>query len=321
MLFLVRRRSNNPQMALTSTAGSRDPQGLSTRLFLLGPNDSPPPSAEVRVEFGAESRARAPGAANTDHYMVVRLGRNQETLLTSLPREDTPQRFDEFAHGLLVADGLGATGEEASRLAITTLTHMALHFGRWNVRINPTIAEEVMERGKRFYRGVDSVLLEAGKGRAGLQSTLTAVYSAGNEMFVVHVGHSRAYLFRDGQLLPLTHDDTVSSTRPAWARTIDPADSARDLHHILTDVLGQGEATGPTIDIERCGILDGDVVLLCTNGLTDVVDDARIADTLQRNKKPADQCRALVALAVQSGSNDDVTAITGRYQIVQRSPD
>lgn len=306
-------------MAQTRSVESRDPQGLATRLFLLGPNDSPPPSADVRVEFGAKSvGSPSATAANSDHYMVVRLGRHQETLLTSLPKEETPQRFEEFAYGLVIADGLGATGEEASRLAITTLTHMAIHFGRWNVRINPTIAEEVIERGKRYYRGVDSVLLEAGKDKAGLQSTLTAVYSAGNDMFIVHVGHSRAYLFRDGQLLPLTHDHTVSSARPAWARTIDLTDSARDLHHILTDVLGQGAATGPTVDIERCGLLDGDVVLLCTNGLTDVVDEARIADTLQRHPNPQDQCRALVALAVESGSNDDVTALAGRYHIVER---
>lgn len=309
-------------MVPSKTAQSHDPQGLATRLFLLGPNDSPPPSAKVRVEFGAESRRRRSGAgANSDHYVVVKLGRHQETLLTSLPEEEIPQRFDEFAYGMIVADGLGANGEAASRLAITTLTHVAIHFGRWNVRVSPTIAEEIIERGKRYYRGVDSVLLETGKHGAGLQSTLTAVYSAGSDMFIVHVGHSRAYLFRDGQLSLLTHDHTVSSERPAWAKTIDLTDSARDLHHILTDVLGQGGATGPKIDIERCGILDGDVVLLCTNGLTDVVDDAHIADTLQRHQTPEDQCRALVALAMQSGSTDDVTALAGRYHIVERSPD
>ena len=93
-------------------------------------------SSAIRVEFGACS---SPGTrpANQDHYLVLRLGRHQETIATSLPEGEVPVRFDEAAYGMAVADGMGAVGagETASRMAISTLAHLALHFAKWNVRI------------------------------------------------------------------------------------------------------------------------------------------------------------------------------------------
>ena len=69
---------------------------------------------------------------------------------------------------MVVADGMGSAGEAASRLAISTLVHLAIYFGRWNVRIDEPIAEEVMDRAERFYRSVDSTLAagEPAKARA-----------------------------------------------------------------------------------------------------------------------------------------------------------
>ena len=115
-------------------------------------------SSSIRVEIAACSR---PGSrsANADHYHVVRLGRHQETIATSLPEGDVPARFDEAAYGIFVADGTGAvdSGETASRLAISTLAHLALHFARWNVRIDPRTADDVIHQGLRFYRRVDDL--------------------------------------------------------------------------------------------------------------------------------------------------------------------
>ena len=152
----------------------------------------------MEVEFGARSRQGPRQSVNEDHYLIVRVGRHQETLMTSLPDGDVPQRFDEFGYGMVVADGMGSAGEAASRLAISTLVHLVIYFGKWNVRIDEPIADEMMDRAERFYRSVDSTLLQAGRDNPrGLQTTLTAVYTAGTELFFAHVGHSRAYLFRD----------------------------------------------------------------------------------------------------------------------------
>ena len=211
---------------------------------------------------------------------------------------------------------MGVAGEAASRLAIATLVHLATNFGRWHVRVNEPIADEIVDRAQRFYRGIDSALLLASPGSTRrLQTTMTAVFTAGSELFFAHVGHSRAYVYRDNELMQLTHDHTLDSKRPRPLTLVDGCARPRDLQHVLTETLGGGAAAAPRIDVERCGLLDGDVVLLCTNGLTDVANDDRIATALRLHGTPDDQCRALIDLAVNSGGNDDVTALVARYRI------
>src|SRR4051812_49669138 len=97
-------------------------------MLLLTPDLFPPLSASATVEIGARSRAPAARHTNDDHYIVLRLGRSQEILLTSLPANLT-KRFDEHAYGMVVADGMGSAGELASRLAITALMELAGCFG------------------------------------------------------------------------------------------------------------------------------------------------------------------------------------------------
>jgi protein phosphatase len=279
---------------------------------LLGHRDFPPLSSLVQVAFGAQSRRGRLQTQKADHYLIVRLGRNQETIMTSLPRAEVPLPFDEFGYAMLVADG---GGEMASRLALSTLVHLALHFGKWNVRIDEDVAHEVMERAERFYRQVDGVVTETRRTQpasAGMQTTLTAIYSAGSDCFFAHVGHSRAYLFRDGKLLQMTCDHTLDGAR-GRPHSLTPA--ARDLQHILTDTIGGGQAASLKVDVEHFRLLDRDLVLLCTNGLTDVVQDERIEAALGGNVTPAEHCQALVDMALEAGGQDDVTALIARYRI------
>jgi PPM family protein phosphatase len=286
------------------------------------PLDSPPPSVDMEVGFGALSRQGPGRSANDDHYLIMRLGRHLETLKTSLPDGDLPKHFDEYGYGMVVADGMGSAGDLASRLAIATLVQLAVDFGKWHVRVNEPIADEMMDRAERYYRSIDSVLQKASHCYpAVLQTTLTAVYTAGSELFFAHVGHSRAYLFRDDHLMQLTHDHTLDRECPGKATIANGSASAQDQHHVMTETLGVGGAGSLRIDVERCGLLDGDLVLLCTNGLTDVVDDAQIARSLRFNPTPDDKCRALLDLAANSGASDDVTALVAQYRIRTRTGD
>src|SRR5436190_9252699 len=174
----------------------------------LGPGDAPPPSVNVEAVFGARSQRGWRHAVNDNHYWVVRVGRYQETVLTSLPDGEIPSRFAEHGYGMAIADGMGSAGEAASRLAMSTLVHLAIFFGQSHVRVNEPIADEMMDRGFRFYRSIDSTLLQAGSDRPlGLRTALTVVYSAGQELFFAHVGSSRAYMFRDDCLMQLTPAD------------------------------------------------------------------------------------------------------------------
>jgi protein phosphatase len=271
------------------------------------------------VEFGAESRPGTSRTVNEDHYAIIRLGRHQETVLTSLPAGLIPRRFDEYGYAMVVADGLGGggSGELASRLAITTLMHLVLHFGKWNLRIDDAIAGEVMMRAEYFYRYVDTTVLrssDAAPADIG-QTTLTATFGAGHDLFFAHVGHSRAYLCRHGTFLRLTRDHTTGDASGRIAPLIDVSDAARDLRHIITNAMGMAGSEGPQIDIERIQVCDGDRVLVCTNGLTDTVAEHQIATVLSSADHPGDQARALVDLATTAGGEDDVTALVALYHV------
>ena len=168
-------------------------------------------SSSLSVELAARSH---PGrrSANEDHYLVVRLGRHLETLATSLPDGEVPARFDETGYGIFVADGMGrlGAGETASRLAISTFAHLVLHYGRWNLRVDPRIADEVIQRGLHFYRSIDELVTETAQETSGRGTTLTVAYIADDTLFLAHVGHSRAYVLRQTSLTQLTRDQTLA---------------------------------------------------------------------------------------------------------------
>jgi len=275
-------------------------------------------ASAIKVEFAACS---SPGTrpANGDHYLVIRMGRHQETIATSLPDGEVPARFDEAAYGMVVADGLGdvGTGETASRLAISTLAHLALHFAKWNVRVDPRTADEMIQRGLRFYRRVDDCVTEAARDNpelSGMGTTLTAAYIADDMLFLAHVGHSRAYLLREGTFTQLTRDQTLAQRFGAGARPAPTPFAAHDIGHVLTDAIG-GRAGTPSIQIGKIRLQDEDCLLLCTNGLTDVVDDESARAVLQQPGALDQRCQALVDLALARGGADNVTAVVAKYSV------
>jgi protein phosphatase len=302
----------------------RSENGASQRIgeaFRLSPlvasPEFPPFSTRVAVDFAARSVKGRVRPVNEDHYLVMRLERAQETLLTSLPPSHVTPRFEEHAYAMIVADGIGGAGggEHASRVAVASLVQLALHFGKWQVRVDAAVAEDVMRRIEQFYRHVSGALVhESAEGAGPLRTTLTAAVTAGRDLIFAHVGHSRAYLYRDRDLIQLTKDHTVAGRRdPARAHLMDITGTASDLGHILTDTIGAGRH-GPRIDIERFTLRDRDVVLLCTNGLTDAVSDDEIAAILSRDS-PEQQAEHLIARALAAAAEDDATVVVTRYEI------
>lgn len=287
----------------------------------LPPPIFPPLSSTVQVTVGAHSHTGRIHDVNEDHYLIIRLGRSQETLRTSLPERLIDPRYDEYGYAMVVADGVGDRGGElASRIALTTLMQLVLYFGKWNLRVDHKVAEEILERADGFYRQIDSTLVHEGLVHPGrrLQTTLTAVFGAGRDLFFAHVGHSRAYLLRQGSLMRLTRDHAINrrpSPHVTTAPLVDVNSTARDLKHILTETIGKRGSMGPEIDLERIQLSDDDRVLVCTNGLTDAVDEDIIASILAADRTPDEQCQTLVTLAMELGGDDDVTALVSRYRI------
>jgi protein phosphatase len=273
----------------------------------------------VRVDSAGLSHTGKVREANEDHYLVARVGRSLDTLVTSLPEGEVPERFDETGFAMMVADGMGgaAAGEVASRVAISTLVNIFLDVPDWIMRLNRANADKLMARAEEYFRKLDTTLAElvqADPALRGMGTTMTVGYSIGKNMFVSHVGDSRAYLFRDGKLEQLTRDHThVQELVDAGSITREEAATHR-LRHVLTNAIG-GRDRSIDVDMLRVRLQDGDRMLLCTDGLTEVVPDTDIADVLGRSKAPEVVCRSLVDLALERGGPDNVTVVTARFAV------
>jgi serine/threonine protein phosphatase PrpC len=286
---------------------------------ILTTADFKPLTSSVRVTIGARSHPGAKREHNEDHFLVLRLGRDQETLATSLSGDGAPARFEEHGYAMLVADGLGegGAGAVASRVALSTIAHLAMHYGKWNVRIDPAMATEIFERAEWFYAQADAAIRNRAQHNPqlkGMTTALTAAYSAGDDLFVAHVGHSRAYLCRGGSLTKLTCDHTLEQHFADWNRPASVERRAQDLRHILTDAVG-APGGQPLVEVDRFDLEDGDTVLLCTNGLTDMLSDQQIAEVLAMRRQPSEQCDLLIERANRAGGGDNITVIVAEYRI------
>ena len=251
----------------------------------------------------------------------MRLSRHEDAIMTSLPRGDLPPPFDEYGYTMLVADGLGdtGTGAVASRVALSTLAHLAIHFGKWDLRIDPIVASEIKARAEWFYSRAEEAVTARSRTHhdvSGMGTTLTAAYTAGDHLFIAHVGHSRAYLYREGTLTQLTRDHTLAwRMEHAGGGPAAVDRGTRDLRHILTEMIGGADRS--PVDVDHLRVLDGDALLLCTNGLTDVLTDDRIAEVLTFRRTSSEQSRLLVDLALRAGVEDNLTVLLAQYQIRQ----
>jgi protein phosphatase len=277
-----------------------------------------PFSSLVHVDIGALTHTGHRRINNEDQFFVAKVTRALETLMSSLPPGDVPARADELNYVMVVADGMGghAAGEVASRVTISALVALALQIPDWILRADPGHAPEIERRARETVQQVGSLLVERGRQDAslrGMGSTLTAARSYGRDLLIVHVGDSRAYLLRAGHLQRLTRDHTYAQMM-VDAGLCSPDDAnISGVRHILTNVLG-GAVEAVDVDVDLLRLEDGDRLLLCSDGLTDGVDDQTIEATLQRALSSREACDQLVQLALDSGGHDNVTVVVASFE-------
>jgi protein phosphatase len=278
---------------------------------------SGPPSAAVAVDAaGLSDRGKVRGD-NQDHFYLGRLGRFSQTLATSLPAGELPERLEEAGHIAVVADGMGGHkgGEVASRTAIIVFFHLLFDTPDWVLRVDEDSAQKIFDRVTTRYRSLDSLLAERAMidpNLHGMGTTMTLTYSIGFDLFLAHAGDSRAYLCRGGSLMQLTRDHTqVQMLVDEGELTREEAATHR-LRNVLTNVLGGGLPL-TDVDVDRVHLAVGDTVLLCSDGLYDVVKDDEIASILGGTSSAEAACRSLIDLALARGAPDNVTVVVSRY--------
>jgi protein phosphatase len=271
------------------------------------------------VDIGALTHPGRVRKNNEDHFLVTRATRALVTMTTSLPAGDVPARADEVNYVMVVADGMGghAAGEVASRMAISALVSLALDVPDWIFRVDEEHGREIEQRSRKRVQEVGAMLVERGRrdpALRGMGTTLTAARSLGRDLLITHVGDSRAYLLRAGGLHRLTRDHTYAQLLVDTGH-LAPGEVANSRHrHVLTNALG-GSCEHVQVDTDRLQLQDGDRLLLCSDGLTDLVDDETITDILREVTGSSDACERLVQRALDSGGRDNVTVIVAAYRL------
>lgn len=275
-------------------------------------------SSRTSVDFGAVSDRGKKRRKNEDSFLICSFGRSLRTLLTNLPGE-MPTVHSEIGYAMLVADGMGGAvaGEVASRTAISTLIEMVLQTPDWILRLDDQTADEVLRRMEQRFRKLSVALTELANinpNLSGMGTTLTLAASLGPSLVIAHVGDSRAYLFTHGQLVHLTKDQTMAQTL-ADLGVIGLDDlSKHHARHVLTSAI-TSNGQRAEVELHHFRLADGDRLLLCTDGLTEMVSDKEIIEVLKRDESATESCHALVDLALEAGGKDNVTVMLADYQI------
>ena len=276
-------------------------------------------SAQVEIDLAGLSHVGRVRSNNEDHYLIARFDRSMRTVATNLSATDVPPRSSESAYALLVADGVGgaAAGEVASRTAIAELVGLALETPDWIMRLDQPLAAEVLKRMERRFQKIHDVLVERTKSNPalrGMGTTLTLACSLGADLLTTHVGDSRAYLFRQGKLEQLTRDQTLAQSLADAGAIRQDEVAQHPTRHVLTGAIATRGAF-VQVELRHVRLMDGDQVLLCTDGLTEMVKAEAIARALSAARSADEGCRRLVDLALEAGGKDNVTVALGRYRI------
>jgi protein phosphatase len=302
----------------------QDTATFDTQLDDFGSRFFAPDGPPVRVQLGAASHAGKVRPKNEDHYAVVQRVRSRQVLLTNLSLSDLVFD-DDVAYSLVVADGIGGAsfGEFASRLAIRTWGDLMGRATSWIMKVRDLEAQQVRERVNAYARSMQRAfrdMADLDPRMAHMGTTWTSACLLGRDALFAHVGDSRAYVFRDGKIKQVTRDHTLAQLLVDGGT---PEDEAAPYRHILLNCVG-GDSPNIKVELHAHTLRDGDRLLLCTDGLTDLAADDDVAAVLSKHSAPQQACDALIELALARGGKDNVTVVLAAIErppeSVERSP-
>ena len=224
---------------------------------------------------------------------------------------------EERAHLFLVADGMGGheAGERASGLAVAAIEQFTLKSFRWFFGSDSSDAERVLTQFQAAIRHADARIVEEAAEHPelrGMGTTVTMAFQLGAQLCVIHVGDSRAYRYRDHELYQLTEDHTVVADMVRSGALRPDEAAGHRLRHSITNVVG-GPELGVKVEARALEVQDGDRLLLCSDGLTEMLTDGAIAATLDAESTPEAAAKKLLARANEGEANDNITLIVVRF--------
>ncbi len=209
-----------------------------------------------------------------------------------------PHVGENFA---VVADGMGGhrAGEVASKIAVEEFT-------RW-LRCAPKPSEDALRYAVSEANRAIYLKAKIEPDKAGMGTTLTALWADDTRVYLTHVGDSRAYLLRDGEVSQLSRDHSVVGELLERGEITPEEAKVHPQRHYITRALGTGSQVTP--DIDRFERRKGDVWLLCSDGLSNYVGASEIGEVLMGSGSWESKVSLLVELALRRGGSDNITVL------------
>jgi protein phosphatase len=273
----------------------------------------PRPAMSEIDTFGMTHQGRV-RSANNDHFLIASFHRKLRVHHTSIPAGMEDHETESRGFLLLVADGVGGltSAGDGSALAVSTLAQHLLHATEICSELVLTQQEKSSVELRDAVMRAHAALVDMGKASGGKPATTLTMYAAfWPRAFIVHVGDSRMYRFRDGVLTRFTSDQTYEQLMLESGAIKPGSPEAARLKHVLWSAVGNDEVV-PQITLTD--ITRRDITLVCSDGLTKHVTDDEIRERLARDESAEENVRALIDLALERGGTDNVTAVVGKIR-------
>ena len=228
-------------------------------------------------------------------YAMTDIGRSRSI------NEDSYYLPDEDEQFCAVADGMGGhnAGEVASALAVQIFSQYMRSLGHISAQ---SLHHAVQRANEAVYQAA-----QENEGMSGMGTTFSALARQGDTVYLAHVGDSRIYLVRHGSLMQMTTDHTVVEEMVRQGLITPSQARVHPRRNLITRALGTDERV--RIDMLQMSVREGDAFFLCSDGLTNYVEEREILRTALSDRDWQDKLRHLVSVALENGGGDNITAM------------
>ena len=263
---------------------------------------------DVRVKLFARTDVGQVREHNEDNFLVADLSRRSRGLLEANRATVIGPQGAVFA----VCDGMGgaAAGEIASQLAVDIIYE----------RLIDALGDRALKRdelARRLVRAVEAAGLrifheaKADRSRRGMGTTVTAAALVDDVLFFAQVGDSRGYILRGDQLVQVTRDQSLVNQLIEAGQLTEEEAETFEHNNIILQALGTSDTV--QVDLTYAELRKGDVLMLCSDGLSGMVRFEEIRELLKSSVEPLDVCKALTERANQAGGHDNITVIIVQF--------
>ncbi len=264
---------------------------------------------EIRVRLFARTDVGQVREHNEDNFLVADLSRRQRGLMEANRQTTIGPQGAVFA----VCDGMGgaAAGEIASQLAVDILCE------KMNEGLDDAIPVRRDDLGRRLVRAVESAGLrifqeaKVDRTRRGMGTTVTAAALVDEILFLAQVGDSRGYVLRQGVLTQVTRDQSLVNQLIEAGQLTEEEAETFEHNNIILQALGTSDTV--QVDLTFVDLRQGDILLLCSDGLSGMVRFDEIREILSSSNDPLETCKTLTERANQAGGHDNITVIVVHF--------